>query len=283
MSNESLSNPVSDAPGAATAEGEVAPSSMPSGWQRLPRRVRASLTWLGASVIIASLLLTLVFGVWYPGDLARATGVGSIFAMMFGIDLTLGPFIILLIFNPAKKQLRLDVTLVAIVQLAALCYGVYTIAIVRPAFIVYNVDRFDVVLANGLDPQSAALAKDERFQSAPWTGPIMIGSKMPTDRVQRNKILTESVLGGYDLPQLPQYYVPLSEISDQIRSRLQPLEKLRKSNSNADPAVLAKLESYIARGEAVGFVPVHARDVDLTAVIDRKSATVLEILPLDPW
>lgn len=95
------------------------------------------------SLIVALLIIGLVFFVWYPAPLATATGVTKIFLLMLIIDVTLGPLLGLLIYKEGKKTLKMDLSVVILIQVAALCYGVYTIAQARPVWIAFNSDKFE--------------------------------------------------------------------------------------------------------------------------------------------
>ena len=90
----------------------------------------------------------LVFFVWYPLPLAKAVGVTHIFLMMLTIDVIIGPLLSLLVYKEGKKSLKFDLMVIIIIQLSALCYGIYSIEQGRPAWLVYNVDRIELVRKN---------------------------------------------------------------------------------------------------------------------------------------
>ena len=73
---------------------------------------------------------------------------------MVGVDVVCGPLLTLVLFNPAKsrRELRLDLSLVAVIQLAALAYGLYSISLARPVIQAFETDRFAVVSAVEIDP-----------------------------------------------------------------------------------------------------------------------------------
>ena len=47
-----------------------------------------------------------------------------------------------------KKSLKMDLAVIIIIQLSALFYGIYSIFEGRPAWLAYNVDRFELVRNN---------------------------------------------------------------------------------------------------------------------------------------
>ncbi len=115
----------------------------------MPARIKAFLMHLAVSAVIALLAVLLVFQIWYPAPLHEALGVTDIFLLLPLVDVILGPLLTLLVFKLGKKTLIMDLAVIACLQLAALGYGLWTVAEGRPAWIVYNADRFDVSNGGG--------------------------------------------------------------------------------------------------------------------------------------
>lgn len=69
--------------------------------------------------------------------------------LVITVHVILGPLPAFAIFNPAKgwPVLRLDLTAIAMLQLAALGYGLATVYQARPAALVFEKDRFRVISA----------------------------------------------------------------------------------------------------------------------------------------
>ncbi len=82
--------------------------------------------------------------------LAKAVGVTSIILMLFFIDITLGPLLGLLVYKEHKKSLKFDLSIIIIIQIFALLYGICILEQGRPVWIAYNVDRFELVRKNEL-------------------------------------------------------------------------------------------------------------------------------------
>ena len=98
---------------------------------RLKVRYVAALIHLLASVLIASIILLLAYFVWFPGDLIMAGGIAGI-TILIGVDITLGPVLTLVVFDTAKKSLKLDLLIIVLLQLACLAVGVWLIYHERP-------------------------------------------------------------------------------------------------------------------------------------------------------
>jgi len=56
------------------------------------------------------------------------------------VDVCLGPLLTLAVFDPKKKELKRDLSIILLIQLSALFYGIYTVSVARPAYIVFAVD-----------------------------------------------------------------------------------------------------------------------------------------------
>jgi F0F1-type ATP synthase assembly protein I len=130
-------------------------------------RYQAFATHLVGSVAVALCSAALVFLVWYPDKLPQATGVTNIFLMLLAIDVLVGPVVTLIVFNTAKKELKRDLLIVLLLQLGALAYGLHAVFIARPAYSVFSVDRFELVLANDLTDDKLKKVTDARYKSPP--------------------------------------------------------------------------------------------------------------------
>ena len=225
----------------------------------------------------------LVFVVWYPWPLPVATGVASVFLVLLSVDVIIGPVITLIVFNPAKKELKRDLLIVLVLQVSALVYGMHAVFIARPVYYVFNSDRFDLVYANDLTPEKLEKVTDPRFKSPSLLRPKVIAAQLPSSSEARANILFNALGGGDDLPQLPQYYVPYPDQKQQVLERVRPLEELKLLNKDREDEVTLLIDTYASSNKAVGFLPLRGKVADLTVIVNKNSAEVLEIKSLKPW
>jgi hypothetical protein len=239
-----------------------------------------------ASVCLATLSAGLVFGVWYPGLLARAVGVVNIFVLLLAVDLVIGPVVTLIVFDPVRKkwpELRRDMLVIAVLQMAALLYGVHSVFIARPVYVVYNVDRFDLVCANDITPEELDKAVAGEFASLPYWGPRWVAARIPSDPKQHDEVLMNALAGKGDLPQLPQYYERYEAFKLDIIKRSAPLDALVAFNQDRQDQVAQLKATYQQLGLDVGYLPLKAKAQDLTVLINRANAQVLALSDLKPW
>ena len=240
-------------------------------------RIKASLLHLSGSIVLALLAVALVFFVWYPAPLNKAVGVSHIFLLMLGIDVVLGPLLTLVVYKTDFRQLRIDLGIIIIVQLAMFGYGMYTIAIGRPAWIAYSVDSFVLVRAAELDTRKSAEAAPE-YRHAPWFGPGWVAANAPTDIAAKNEIQSEVLRGGPDLPARPNLYHPLNTDVVQMRQNAKALPALKAFNA------AALVDQITARYPAANaWLPLHAPEQDMTVLINSASGAVVAVVDLRPW
>ena len=121
-------------------------------------RLKASSIHLGISLAIALLAALLVFGLWYPYPYREISGGRELFLILVAVDVILGPLMTLTIFNRSKPwpELRRDLAIVVLLQLAALSYGLWSVFVARPVHLVFEYDRFRVVHAVEVPPEMLA-------------------------------------------------------------------------------------------------------------------------------
>jgi hypothetical protein len=245
-------------------------------------RWKASAIQLSICALIGLSVLAVILLLWYPEPYFEAMGGKYLLMILLGVDVVLGPLITLIIFNPKKKSLRFDLAVIALLQISALIYGVYTVYQARPVFIVFTIDRFEVVAANEIDPEEQQKIMREEFKSLPLDGPRIVAVDRPTDPKERERILFAN-FAGFDLQHFPQYYVPYHERTGAVLSSAKPLADLRKARSEAGASFAELDNEYGAHTKDFVFVPMQTRQKELTAVIEPSNGDLIEVLPIDPW
>ena len=247
-------------------------------------RWKASLTHLTFSAAIATALLALMLLFWYPYPLFEAVGGRQVLLILLGVDVTLGPLITLIIFNPRKsrKALGFDLSVIALLQLSALIYGMSVVFQARPVFVVFSKNSFDLVTANMLTDEDIAKAGHPDFRSLPLTGPVYVFTEMPADIKERNEV-SWSGFSGKDLPLFPKYYRPYDEHSAAAARAAKPIAELRKlhpdRNTEIDDAVARS-----GRNEAdLGYLPLRAKYKDQAVLVRQSDGQVMAVLPMRPW
>jgi len=111
-------------------------------------RYQAFAIHIAISLVIFFILLLCITQYWYPGLLFDAGNGWKAIGIIASIDLILGPLLTLIIFNPKKKSLRIDLAIIALLQCTALIYGSWTIYQNRPIALVYIGSSFHLLHAS---------------------------------------------------------------------------------------------------------------------------------------
>jgi hypothetical protein len=152
--------------------------------------------------------------------------------------------------------------------------------IARPVYMVFAVDRFELVYANDLTADKLAKVSDPAFKAVPAWGTHTIAARRPDDRDARQKLLFGALAGGADLHELPEYYEPFEKARAQVAEKAQDLATLRTLNPEATVA-LDKLNAAYA--DRAGYLPLRGAAEDLSVIVDRSTGQVLELIRLKPW
>ena len=247
-------------------------------------RWKASLTHLSISAFIATAVLALMLLVWYPYPLFEAVGGRQVLLILLGVDVTLGPFVTLLIFNTKKSRRALvfDLSVIAAVQLSALIYGMSVVFQSRPVYIVFSKNSFDLVTANMLNKKDIANAGNPTYRSLPLTGPVFVYSEIPTDVRERNEV-TLSAFMGKDLAQFPQYYRPYADHKTAAASVARPVAALRKRNPDQNPEIDDAIHDSGLPEADLGYLPLRAKYQDQAVLVRKSDGTIVQVLPINPW
>lgn len=251
----------------------------------MQKRIRASLVHLLISLFLVSSVMAFVLLVCYPGPYFKAMGVGKLLIVLAAVDVCLGPLITLIIFNPAKKWLKFDLALIAIVQLSALTYGAVTVFVGRPVYLVFDENGFTLVSAYQIPEVEL---KKMHYPALSMTGPKLVGARIPATREERKKYIAEVFDAHVDLPRMLQYHVPYETVVEDVKAKMRPLDKLLKRQS-PEKAAETKLilnqvvDSSRLHFEELAFVPMMERDGNLTVILRRSDASIVKILPIDPY
>jgi hypothetical protein len=191
---------------------------------RLKFGLKAMTVHFVISLLVAALMAWLVFTIWYPYPFREMSGGRELFLLVIGVDVICGPLLTFILFSPTKprKELITDISLIVVIQLLALCYGVWNVWLARPIYLVNEGARFHVVSRVSLDAKSIdALAPALKPQL--FSGPLKVAMRDTTFAEQ----MSINALGqaGKNIAQLPQLYIPYDGVkayqnANQIKSLL---------------------------------------------------------------
>jgi hypothetical protein len=245
------------------------------------KRLKAAAVHLGISLCVALLAAVVVIGIWYPWPFRIVSGGQELFFLVVTVDVILGPLLTLAVFNvqKSKRELATDLSIIGAIQLAALAYGLYTAAIARPVVIAFEVDRLRAVIHAEVQHDQLSQAQPE-VRKLSWIGPRLVGLREAQAGEEKNKSLDLS-LQGIDISMRPSYWVPYEQSKDRALARARGVDVLRKQYA-AQGALIDEAVQRTGRQESqLKFLPLHARNMGWSAIIDGTTAEPLTYVPLD--
>jgi hypothetical protein len=246
----------------------------------LVRRLRAAGWHLAISAVICSLAALLVLAFWYPNDYRHIAGGQTILLLLAGVDVVMGPLLTLVVFNTKTKSrshLARDLLVIALLQIAAFGYGVFTAYSARPVALVFEVDRFKVVRATEvLTSELANVAPP--YQQLSITGPVLLSTREPADADERNKALMLS-LSGFDIGQRPSFWQPYGTATPRVLSKSRPVTDLIIRYPREADMIWRRLESLSLSANEARFLPIHGHGA--WVVLMRANGEPVGFAPLE--
>jgi hypothetical protein len=183
--------------------------------------------------------------------------------------------------SPEKSltKLRMDIAVIALVQLLAFIYGMGTIALARPIHMVFELDRFRVVSAVDISPEQLAKAAAP-YRHLSWTGPTLIAARKS---VTQQEMLYSLDLGlqGIDLSMQPDRWMAYEESIPAILKATHPIQPLLEKYPGMTDKIQAAADSHGVALENLRFLPLMSRQVSWVALVAAPNARIVGYLPVD--
>ena len=246
-------------------------------------RWKAAAIHLSISIVIAVLIGALLYFVWFPSPYFTAAGASKLILLLMGVDVCIGPLLTLLVVNRHKpaRLLRLDLTIIGVLQVVAFGYGLHVIINSRPVFIVAEVDRLVMVSADQLSDADLAKGQRSEFRKRSFTGPVLVGALPPKDK-ESGDLALQVLATGKDIDQLPKYYVPYDQVIDDVmKKRAKPLPSLKNATASQQ-AYLAGLQAAHPT-LTLKVLPLQRGEHSYSAIMSPASKRPVSVLDIDPW
>jgi hypothetical protein len=247
-------------------------------------RTRAALIHLAISSSFAIITIALILFGWYTLPYFWLIGGPLLLALIVAVDVVLGPLMTFIVCSPSKprKELLLDLSLIGLVQIAALAYGLHASYTSRLVYAVYTEGSFHLVKATELGVTGIPASKRPEFSSLPLFGPRFIGAQLPTSGQSASDLSFFRALGVGDF-RVPAYYAPLAEFKQQMADKRLSRDVLTKRN----PALLSSVDALLSQSrlkwDEAGVFPIDVLQRGIyTVVLDLNRAAVLKVLPQAP-
>ncbi len=244
-------------------------------------RLRAAGIHLISCLIVAALAACVVLFVWYPWPYRIVSGGESLLFLLMAVDIVMGPLITLAIFNIKKPrtELRRDLAIIVVLQLAALTYGLHTVYLARPAVLALEVDRFRVVSA--VDVAEEELTKAPAgMQDLSLTGPRLIGTRDAKAEEKFDAIMLGAA--GHDLGTRPSFWIHWDDFSRQRTLKYgKPLADWLAQHPGDVERVQPAIERTGKPATELLFLPMLSRRTDWSVLVDKSTGDPVGFAPID--
>lgn len=230
----------------------------------------------------AGLVLTLYL-LWFPPPYPDLVRAGRLPWLILLVDVVCGPLLTAIVYDRRKprRELITDLSVVVLLQLAALGYGIYALSQARPVVVAFEVDRFEVVIAADVAGTLTSQAPTE-LRSLSLAGPRFVCTRAAVDGEERWNSIAQS-LAGVPPARRPDWWRPYDDCVRDVQKRMRPLAEAHRG---ATPEIQATIEQAARRSgcsvESLFYVPLsRGQTVDQWSLLLDRDATPVGHVPMD--
>ncbi len=240
-------------------------------------KLKASLIHLLLSAVIISALISLMLLFWFPTSFLGVTDFKDIALILIAIDLVLGPLLTFVVFNPTKKSLKFDLSVIVTIQIIGLSYGLYMLYLTHPVYVTYYEKVFTVITAKHATPEKSKLS---HYNISKFSSPTM--AYMAYDESTNNKLFNEMLDGEGEIEARVDYYQPYENHLDEILANSLDTDKIFSENDMSD-ASREFLEKNIDI-DTFAFLPLaNGSSANGIIVLDRATGKPVDLIKTSPW
>lgn len=232
--------------------------------------------WHGlVSLFVAGLAAVLVFGVWYPAEYKHMAGGLGLFVLLTSVDVVLGPMLTFAIWNKRKstKHLVADLCVVALLQLTALVYGIWTVAQARPVLLAAENQLFRLVTAQDVKQDELGAQHQDLARGFLW-GPQLVGTRASKNGAEQMDAIFWA-LKGFDVGTRPSYWVAFTESRQRAIRQASPFTTVFDAKAGLHASAEKWLNDAAMPIERLVVLPIVARESGWYAVMDRQNMELL--------
>jgi hypothetical protein len=250
---------------------------------RWKERLRAVAIHFTISSAIAAVAALLVFALWYPYPYREISGGRELFLLVVIVDVILGPLMTLAIFNrdKSRRMLVFDFSVIGLLQVLALAYGLWTMHLARPVHLVFEFNRFAVVHAIDV-PEELLDRAPAGITALPVSGPTLLAVR-PFRSAGEEMETTLAAIGGVDLSARPDLWQAYDQARPRVKQEAKPIATLKQRF----PQQAGEIDAVLARAgrdaASTAYLPMKGRKTFWTVFIDSATADVVGFLPLDSF
>ena len=164
----------------------------------------------------------------------------ALYKLVISVDIVCGPLLTLILASPSKKlkERIVDFSLIGMIQLAALIYGLCNVSLARPVVSAFETDRINVVTAAEIDVNDfePLLRRILHGFILVWRTRVGLREAMSPDEANQGLDLS---LKGVEPSMRPSWWLPDSQQErEKIRKAMKPLSVLAKARGMNEESIL---------------------------------------------
>ncbi len=240
------------------------------------KRYIAATVHLCLSMAIFSLFVFILMYFWYPAPFFSASGGWQGLRIVAIIDIVLGPLLTLVLFSPDKpyRELATDLSLIATIQITALCWGIYTVHQQRPVAIAFLDYSFYTVPAQALVDQGIDLQQLSKFGSEL---PVYVYIDKPDTPKGLEQFKQTTIDKGVSPIHNPDYYKPINEHFNDIYQHNLNINQIITSNSDIKTDIMALMAHNNQSSDFLHdyhYISLVSRYQNIILVFDRTNQII---------
>jgi len=247
-------------------------------------KIRAFIIHFGISFVIFLILLYFVIFHWYPTPFFTTDGGWQGIRLIVLVDLVLGPVLTFVVFNPIKKttrHLKMDLSIIALCQVAALIWGTWAVHNERPYLIIFSDQTFYGLPYYQIKETGLTKSDVSKFGH---TAPIKVFTDMPTRPDERLAIFNRAMEKQVPPHFLSEYYRPFDKNSLEklVSSGIKMTTFLKGKDSIANQRYEKFAQKYSSQLENLLFFPLRARYGKFIVAVNKVSLEFVDVLNIEP-
>jgi len=235
---------------------------------------------LGLSLIIFSIILYFILVHWYPQPLFATDGGWQGIRLIAFVDIVLGPLLTLVVYRAGKPGLKLDLSMIAGLQLLALTSG---------AWLVYGEHPVALVIVDGFikpitadQAEEAGISVSSLSQYSQFTPPLVY-IDLPADINAKLQLRAKIINEGYSLITYGKLY---QSLSDENKHKVRISAMLVDHYIKDKPADVATYNQFLRENKFPGvnlmFFPLLSRYEPGVAVMNADTLEIIDVLKIRP-
>jgi len=239
-------------------------------------RLKAATLHLIASAIIVGIVLCMIFFIWYPQPFYTFHETSRVVNLIIIVDLVLGPLLTLVVFNIKKprKELFRDISVIVLIQLVALSWGVHISYKMRPLFALYYDGAFYSITRVDIDMNK--LSKDVTSPGV-FDSPRILYMRDVGASAYFNQMVDIFTKNASDVMYQAEKYEEINGHLGEIADNQIDKNRLTTEIDKKD-----KVEAFLAKNnlsiKEYGFYPIYSNDYVGTLIVDLKNMIFIGVV-----